>query len=382
MGNPRAKRIVLCSLLLVILISSVTALSGHAENYPDIGNISQTLYLSGNQQFFHRPGDGYVLISTDFSSKTMVSLLDSNGNLDYSCGRKAISLKFAYQKAALYGNFLYLAGWAPDISGCVAIERIDLTAGKYLLNKIIKVDCDFTKNFSVDENGISLLTVPAGNPIDASTIASLYIFDSEHDGTCIEAQARAPVSSVPSASSGTDSIVSTASSVTSGIGSESSSAASTASGIVSAPSSAAPSQQPDETKPSTFHFHGPVTVASLQKELDANALGQQLRVLTADHKEVKDGSIGTGSIVETILNGKTESRYTAVIPGDLDGTGTVTEYDCQILYNYFTKTSALRPSVLSGPYFEAALLSNTNTIDSSRSELHPGDILKIKKLIK
>ncbi len=372
MGNPHAKRIVLCSLLLVILISSVAALSGHAENYPDINNILPNLYLDGNQQFFHRPGNGYALISTDFSSKTKVALLDNNGDLDYSCGRKAISLNFAYEKAALYGNFLYLAGWAPDTGSCVEIEQIDLTAGKYLQNKIVKVDCDFTKNFSVDENGISFLTVPAGNPIGASTMTSLYVFDSEHDGTCIEPQACTPVSSTLSVSSGTDS----------GIVSEPSGAASTASGIVSAPSSTASSQQPDETKPSTFCFHGPVTVAGLQKELDANALGQQLRVFTADHKEVKDGNIGTGSIVETILNGHTESRYTAVIPGDLDGTGTVTEYDCQILYNYFTKPSALRPSVLSGPYFEAALLSNTNAIDSSRSELHPGDILKIKKLIK
>lgn len=368
MGNPRAKRIILCSLLLVIIISSVAALSGYAENYPDIGNINQTLYLNGNQQFFHRPGSGYALISTDFSSKTMVSLLDSNGNLDYSCGRKAISLKFVYEGAAQYGSFLYLAGWAPDTSDCVEIEQIDLITGKYWLNKIIKVNCDFTKNFSVDENGISLLTVPAGNPIDSSMIASLYIFDSEHEDACIQAQASAPVSSTQSASSGTTSSVSEASSVTSSIVSESSDSSNTASSIVS--------------EPPTFHFYGPVTVAALQKELDANALGQQLRVLTADHKEVKDGNIGTGSIVETILNGKTENRYTAVIPGDLDGTGTVTEYDCQILYNYFTKASTLRPSVLSGPYLEAALLSDTNSIDSSRCELHPGDILKIKKLIK
>ena len=130
MEKSRAKRILACTLLLAVLISSVTALSGHAENYPDISAIDSTLYFDGNQQFFHRPGGGYALISTNLSSKTMVSLLDSNGEFDYSCGRKAISLNFVYEKATLYENSLYLAAWTPDVSDCVDIEQLDLNTGK------------------------------------------------------------------------------------------------------------------------------------------------------------------------------------------------------------------------------------------------------------
>ncbi len=362
MRNPRAKRLIFCSLFLAILISTVAVLSCHAEDYPDISKINPNFYLNANQQFFHRPDSGYALISTDSSSITMASLLNSNGDLDYGCIDKAIIVKFSYEKASLCGNFLYISGRAPDDDGCVEIERIDLNNGKCLMNKVINVDCDFTRDFSVDENGrISLVTVPIGSVIKPDTSASIYIFDSEHNNVSIDPQPADTASSDLSESSNTTQ--STASSTT---------------------SSTASSQQSEEndSPPARLNFDGPVTVESLQKELDANALGQKLRVFTVDKKEVKGGNIGTGQIVETVLNGKTESRYTAVIPGDLDGTGTVTEDDCQILYKYFTKSPALGSSVLSGPFFDAAKINNDKKIDPTRQELHPSDLLKIKKLIK
>ena len=126
MVNLRAQKVILCSLLIVVLISTVTAISGHAQNYPDINTIDPALYSSANKQFFNRPLGGYALVSTDLSSKTMVSLLDSNGFLDYSCVTKSITVKFVYEKAVLYENYLYLAGWASGTSKCVNIEQINL----------------------------------------------------------------------------------------------------------------------------------------------------------------------------------------------------------------------------------------------------------------
>jgi hypothetical protein len=400
MRNSRAKRIILCTLMFAILISTVTALSGHAEDYPDISKINSNLYLNGNQQFFHRPGGGYALISTDLSGKTMISLLDGNGNFDYNCGRKSITVKFVYEKAAPCGSFLYLAGWSAGSGDCIEIQQIDMSTGKRVLNKIVNVNCSFSRTFSVDDNVISLVTVPVGTAIDDLTSVSRYIFNPEYDGGCIEPESVTPASSAVDVSSGAGSSnaastssdapseASSASGTTSNISSTSSSvsstasAASSASSSVSSSSSTASSQPPEKNEPSTFHFDAPVTVAVLRKELEANAPDKKLRVSTADHKVIKQGKIGTGSIVETTVNGITESSFIAVIPGDLDGTGTVTARDYQILYDYFTKSPAQRASVLSGPYFEAALLNDTNTIDPSRTQLHPGDILKIKKLLK
>jgi hypothetical protein len=385
MKNARTRRIILSTLAIAAMIFSATFFSGYAQNYPDIDSINPTLYFSGNQQFFHRPNGGYALVSTDMKGKTRIALLNGSGEFDYNCGRKPITVSFTYEKAAIYGDFLYAAGWSSAMTDCVEIQQIQLNTGAYMQNKIINTACAFERDFCVNEEGISLVTAPLGTAIDSLTKPSLYLFDSEHDGGHIEALPFPSASSLNEESSAVfssdvSSEASSTSSITSGISSTVSSASSSSPSSSMASSSS--SQPPGTDKIPTYHFNAPVTVEALQKEIEQNSPEQKLRVLKSNHRELKAGNIGTGFILETIVNEKTESRYIAVIPGDLDGNGIVTEDDCAILYHYFTKPSSLKPSVLSGAYYEAALFSGEGSIDPTHKELQPGNLLKIKKLIK
>ncbi|WP_312691809.1 hypothetical protein [Caproiciproducens sp.] len=370
MRERRIKRLILCSVCLcaAALMPIVAALSCYAENYPDISKVESRLYYPDNQQFFHRPGTGFVLISTDSLSSTKAALLDNGGKLDYSSVRDVTAIKFAYQAAALCGNYLYLAGMSPAAADCAEIGRLDLSNGKCIINNVPGVSCDFTRDFSADAQGrVFLVTAAADTQIDGNTPASLFLFDGAHNNGTISPQNPEPASSVP------------VSSVPVSQPSESSD-----SGGSSSQSSSFPDEMPDDLPPviENYDFSGPVTMEALQKELDENHLNQKLRVFTGDKKEVKSGNIGTGQIVLTTLNGKTASAYIAVIPGDLDGSGTVTDYDCRLLYDYFTRTGTENASVLSGPYLKAAKISDENWTDKSGRSLQTGDLLKIKKLIK
>lgn len=367
MRERRIKRLILCSVCLcaAALTSMVAALSCYAENYPDISKVEPSLYYPDNQQFFHRPGTGFVLISTDSLFSTKAALLDSGGKLDYGSVRDVTAMKFVYQAAALCGNYLYLAGMSPAAADCAEIGRLDLSNGKCIINNVPGVSCDFTRDFSADAQGrIFLVTAAAGTQIDGSTPASLFLFDGANNNGTISPQNPEPASSVP-------------------VSSTPDSGPSDSSGASSQYSSS-PAEIPDDL-PSVidnYDFPGPVTMEALQKDLDENHLNQKLRVFTGDKKEVKSGNIGTGQIVLTTLNGKTASAYIAVIPGDLDGSGTVTDYDCRLLYDYFTRTGTENASVLSGPYLEAAKISDENRTDKSGRSLQTGDLLKIKRLIK
>ena len=375
MRERRIKRLILCSVCLcaAALMPMIAALSCYAENYPDLSKVEPSLYYPDNQQFFHRPGTGFVLISTDSLSSTKAALLDSGGNLDYSCVRDATAIKFVYQAAALCGNYLYLAGMSPTAADCAKIGRLDLSSGKCIINNVLGVSCDFTRDFSADAQGrVFLVTAAAGTQIDESMPASLFLFDGAHNNGTISPQKPEPASSAP-ASSIPDSSVP--------VSQPSESSASEGS---SSQSSSSPDEMPDDLPPviENYDFSGPVTVEALQKELDENHLNQKLRVFTGDKKEVKSGNIGTGQIVLTTQDSKTVSTYIAVIPGDLDGSGTVTDYDCRLLYDYFTRTGTENASVLSGPYLEAAKISDENRTDKSGRSLQTGDLLKIKRLIK
>ena len=371
MGHSRTKRLLCCFFILSILICSFAALSGHAEDYPNIDNINPSWYLNDNQQFFHRPV-GYVLISTNSTTKTYVALLDSDGELDYACALKALSFPFVYQKAALYDDILYIAGDATKTAGCVQIERINLSTGEYKMNQILNAKCDFSRGISADaKEKFSLVTFPVGGSIEPTTPASHYLFDTQEEGASLLPLPADTVSSSINQNSST--VSNTESEVHSSVPS---SAASTS------PSSTVTSQPESEPPLSLFPFEGQATVASLQKELDANGLGQELHVYSADNIECKTGCIGTGQIIKTYLNNKLENQYIAVIPGDLDGTGTVTKNDLQILYTYFTKSPTSSQPVLSGTFYDAAKISDDLKIDTARSALLTSDLLNIKKLEK
>lgn len=387
MKSPHTRKFVLSAFLFAVLVFTFTALYGHAQNYPDINDINPTLYLSANQQFFQRPGGGYALVSTNLNGKTMLSLLNNDGELDFRVGRKPITFNFTYKKATPYENFLYLTGWSSELDNSVAIKQIQLDTGKHLLNSIANTSCDFERDFNVNEHGLWLVTAPVGTAVDPLTPPSLYRFNAELDGDIITAQPFPPASSASGESSGG---VSSAISSTAVPGTSSGASSSSASPVSSAPSTpsatssgtagTSSSSQPDNSP--TFHFDAPVTVEALQKELAQAAPNQKLRVLNHNSRELKTGNIGTGCTIETLTDGKTDTRYIAVIPGDLDGNGIVTEDDCAILYRYFTKPAPLKAAVLNGAYYEAALLCANDSVHFNQKELETGDLLKIKKLIK
>ncbi|WP_277669034.1 hypothetical protein [Caproiciproducens galactitolivorans] len=348
MNKKRKSHFLLCLLIFFIMILPVTAaLTCFAENYLALEDVDPSLYLPEKHLFFHRPDGGFVLLSSDGSQKTMAALLDKDGGMDLSCSRPVQNLKYVYEKASPYGDFLYIVGMELNSDSNALIYRLNMKTGERIYNKILGCTFDFTRDFHAEADGkLSLVTAPAGQTIDAGTKASVYRFQ-ETNGMSITSEAPEPEPGPGSASS-------------------------------DAPASSAPSEPAAELPSSiqTYRFEKPVTIEALQSALDANKQGGKVRVLSAeDRTEIKSGPLGTGQIVQTILSGKTETAYIVVIPGDLDGSGTVTDYDYRLLCDYFTQTAAGGSAVLSGPYLEAATLSGGKLPET-------GDLLKIKRLIK
>jgi hypothetical protein len=359
MSEKYVKRLILLmSILLPFLIITVMPLC-HADDFPDISSLSRSYVLKNNRQFFVRD-NGYVLVSTDGTKETLITMLNPSGKPDKSAPVIAVSAPFAYEQAAQKGENLYLVGKAPNREDCVKIARFCITNCSLVQNQINNVSCDFTRGLRVEEDGsFFLVTVPYGTEIDPSSPFREYVFDPNHDGTiCAEK---------------------TASDSDSGSSSESSS------GTESSPSSA---PEPDETSSSsssepeassgssgstdarTYVFEDTMTVEALQKQLDSEGRGAVVRVTAADGTAVKSGNVGTGSIVEVIRNGQVESRVTAIIFGDLTGSGKVTERDSVLLYEHITNQRQL-----TGLFFEAADINGDEKIDTS-------DMLEIKKRMK
>ncbi len=370
MENHRRKRLILCIICAcaAALMPITAALSCYAEDYPDISKIDSDLYYPDNQRFFRRPGAGFVLISSS-SSSTRAALLDSSGNLDYGSVRVPTTIKFVYAAACPSGNYLYLAGMSPSVANCAVIGRLDLSDGKCIVNNIPNVSCDFSRDFSADEQGgVTLVTVPCGGQLDANTPASLLLFDGAHNNGYISPE---PPDPNPGSTS-----------------SEAPDSSAPQSGSPD-PDSSSPSSSPSDEIPvdlpsvmENYDFPGPVTLEGLQGEMTEINPGQRLRVFTADKREIRSGNIGTGQTIVTMQGDKTAAAYIAVIPGDLDGSGTVTDYDCRLLYEYFTQIGTGDTPSLTGPYLEAAKISDESGADRSGRGLQTGDLLKIKKLIK
>lgn len=335
---------------VLLTIFTAAVLPFHADNYPDISKLDKSYVLSSKQQFFSRPGSGFVLISTDSVKETLITLLDKDGNPDDSVETVSTSEAFAYEKSAVSDNCLYLVGKAPTRDDCIKISRFSMTNNKLVTNEIDDVSCDFTRGFSANSDGtFSLVTVPYGTAVNSDSPVWTYIFDSEHeDAHCVGAPASNPDSS---ASSSTDS--------------------SESSGVFSAASSStSSSSQSDSSTVPSYIFSTPVTVDSLQKQLDSEGHGAELRVTAADGTSIESGNVGTGSTVEVLLNGQVSSRIIAVIPGDLVGTGIVTEQDGSLMYDHITNQKEL-----TGLFLKAADLNGDGKINTS-------DLLKIKSLIK
>lgn len=369
MGNKRIKRLIICLTILTVLTTTVTVLSGSAETYPDLSNLDTSYYYPYNQQFFHRPGGGYLLASTDNVQSTLVTLLDASGNPDESLGGASYRITFIYEKAAVSGDYLYLAGENPSLSYDVQLCRFSINKGSRFYNHIPNVNYDLGRGFSADTNGnLYLVTVPYGSELNSSSPFWVYSFNTSASGancTGVPAPDYNPDSSEsPSSNPAQESSAPSSTGVSevpsSNSPSDSSQAASSA--VSSASQPAAPDAEP-------YLFSGPITVESLQQQLDADGRGARVRVTSANGSPVTSGSVGTGFMIEVLLNGQTESCITAVVPGDLTGAGSVTEQDKRILYEHVTNQKGL-----DGLYFQAADLNKNGKVDT-------GDMLRIKSMI-
>ncbi len=348
MSGTRVKRLFLLISILLPFLIAVTPLC-RADNFPDISALDQSYVLKNNRQFFIKDS-GYVLVSTDSRKETFVTLLNSSGNPDKSAPVIATSVPFAYEQAAQTDGCLYLAGKAPDRDGCVKIARFRITDCSLVQNEIEGVSCDFTRGFRVEADGsFFLVTVPYGTEIDPLSPFREYIFDPDHEGAhCTEKPA-----------SGSDSSSSSGSSE-----------ASSSPSSETEPSSGSSGTESGSTDARVYVFPEAITVETLQKQLDSEGRGAAVRVTAADGTTVKSGNVGTGSTVEVLRNGQAESRVTAVIPGDLTGSGEVTERDGALLYEHITNQRQL-----TGLFFKAADINGDEKIDTS-------DMLRIKKLMK
>ena len=331
MKSPHSKIRVFVVLLISVLIPITIAVSSHAENYPDINNIDKKLYYTTDYRFFRRPNGGYVLLSTNKVNKSMAALLDENGNLDYSSAYKPKSINFVYENTSLCENYLYIIGKLPTPSKGVIIGRLDLSNGNLIINKIVDVECDFSREFTSDTDGkLTIYTAPLGQDIDGISVPNIYIFDDEHMNIILSPQP-SEINSEPAKDNPdkpNDDSSETDNTDTEEDGEKNN----------------GPESEPgDKTSPTpqNYCFDTPVTIDSLQSVLDENGLGQKLHVVSADNQEVKQGYIGTGMTIKTLNEKKEiETVYTVVIAGDLDGLGTVTNNDYRILYDYLTQPSS------------------------------------------
>lgn len=357
MGNKRAKRLITCLLVLTVTVAAVTVITCRAESYPDVSNLDSSYLLPDNQQIFHRPNGGFVVASTNSCDQTIVTKLDASGNPDETSGNAALFLNnFVYEKAAVFGEFIYIAAEDPNTNQDLLVYRLGLAAPSRVYNKILNVSCDFNRGFNVDADGnLFLVTVPYGNELNASSPFWVYAFQADLNGAACSGT-QVP-DSTPSSSEVPSSAAPSGASVPSG-----------------APENSIPSS-PDHSEPNVsdakpYVFSGPITVETLQQQLDSDGRGATVRVTDTNGSLITNGGVGTGSIVEVLLNGRIESRIVAVVPGDLTGTGTVTAQDNRILYEHVTNQAGLN-----GFFFQAADINNNSKVD-------PGDMLKIKSMIK
>ncbi len=360
--------IVCISILLPIII----AVSSYAENYPDINNIDKKFYYNTDYQFFRRPNSGYVLLSTNKINKSMAALLDENGDFDYSSAFKPTSINFVYENTSLCKNYLYIIGKLPKPSKGVTIGRLDLSNGRLIVNKIIDVECDFSREFTSDTDGkLTIYTAPLGQDINDISVPNVYIFDGEHMNISLSPQP-SEINSEPDKNNPDEQ---------NDDNSETDNTDTEKGGEKNKEPEFIPSDKTSLT-PQNYYFDTPVTIDSLQSVLDENSLGQKLHVVSTNNQEVKQGYIGTGMTIKTLNKKEVETVYTAVVAGDLDGLGTVTNNDYRILYDYLTQPSSDKKEILSGPFYEAAKITDDLKADKSDRKLHTSDLLKIKKLIK
>lgn len=343
MGNKRGNRRLIRLLFLVPAIIVLFCVLAQAETYPDISALGRAFVLSGNHQFFRRPGGGWVLLSSD-SSKTVLTPLLENGTPDCYSGT---CLPFVYQAAAACGDSLYFAGNASSPAHSLVIYRYGMESETLIKNITPPVSCDFSRGMKADADGnVLLVTVSFGNVLSADSPFTAYRFIDRDSASCTGTPVQEPESSAPASS-------------------EPSSSASSASSADSGVSSAEPA-----VSAQVYRFGSAVTVEQLRQTLAEQNLGETVRVAAPDGAEVTSGAVGTGCVFTVSRSGQPDRRYTAVIPGDLTGAGAPGEASRLLLYDYIGNRAAL-----SGAALQAADLNNDGNVDTA-------DLLALKKQMK
>lgn len=343
---------------------TAASVGSRAETKPDLSSLGSEYLLSDNQQILPI-SSGYVVISTDSVSSTNVVFVDQSGQL---LDDNIYPFWFTYQKAVLCGDSLYLVGQAPGKNNTVQISWLDLPSKKFNTNYIPNVNYDLSRGFYAEPGGkLYLVTTATDTVPNSASPFYLYRFPAESKepnliGTPAPDYVPGGSSSVPPSSS-----PSSQESSGSSVPSSSSQPGSSLPSTPSTPSSSSSSPTPPKAAP--YYFTGAVTVNELQKQLDAEGRGAAVRITAADGTPVVSGSVGTGAVIEVLVNGVVESRVTAVVPGDLTGSGTLTPRDSALIYEY-----CIGRQNLSGYYLDAADVNRDGKVDTS-------DMLQIKSKI-
>lgn len=91
-----------------------------------------------------------------------------------------------------------------------------------------------------------------------------------------------------------------------------------------------------------YRFSGPVTVEELAEEIRPQPHGLWVRVTSPSGTDRKSGSVCTGDTVDTLdAEGARQSRVIAVIPGDLTGSGSVTEESLVLAQDFLLHRGSL-----------------------------------------
>lgn len=359
MRNKRWKHRLLALFVLVPAIVSVSCIFARAETYPDISGLGKMYVLSGNRQFFSRPGGGWILVSSS-STQTMITPLLANGTPDCSAGT---GLPFVFQAAAAGGDWLYLSGNAASPANCLLIYRYGMAAGSILKNITPPVSCDFSRGMKTDASGnVLLVTVPYGDTLSSASPFVAYRFVAQNGATCTGVPVQEPASSasLPVSSESASSAGPASSEVSSAAPSSSSAVSSASSEASSAPG----------VPPQVYRFSSAVTVEQLRQTLAEQNLGETVFVTAPDGSEATAGPVGTGYLFTVSRSGRPDRTYSAVIPGDLTGAGAPDEASRALLYAHINNRAAL-----SGTALNAADLNGDGTVDTA-------DLLLLKKLTK
>jgi hypothetical protein len=103
-----------------------------------------------------------------------------------------------------------------------------------------------------------------------------------------------------------------------------------------------------------------VALGSDASTVKDNFENENIKIKTLSDEEVTDKLVGTGFVVELIIDGNVVDSASIVIKGDTDGTGKIDATDYLLL-----KRHVLKISMLNGAAFAAADVDGSGTIDAT-----------------